>query len=97
MLSHTPQIDNEMKSVPHTTAGLTAFYQVAVSEEAKRESTEAANKVVDKAGNTGLHIAAKTNNAASCSQLLADGADPDKTNDDAMTPLMVRLFEWWSS
>ena len=40
MLSHTPQIDNEMKSVPHNTAGLTAFYQVAVAEEAKRETME---------------------------------------------------------
>ena len=91
VLFNTPQIDNEMKSVPHNTAGLTAFYQIAVTEEAKRDTTEAANKAVDKTGNTALHVAAKTDDVASAKQLLLDGADPDKINDDSMTALMVRL------
>ena len=92
VLFDTPQIDNEMKSVPHNTAGLTAFYQIAVAEEAKRETMEAANKVVDtQTGNTALHLAAKSDDVASAKQLLLDGADPDKVNDDAMTALMVRL------
>lgn len=83
------RIDNEMKSVPHTDQGLAQFYQIAVQEQGRREVKEAANKAVDKTGNTGLHVAVKTDDAASAKKLLSEGADPNKINDDGMTPMMM--------
>merc|ERR1740117_2727658 len=82
-------IDSEMKSVSRDRVGMLAFYEVAAREESKREAKEAANKVLDKGGNTGLHVAVRSSDAEGARKLIEQGANPDIVNLEGTTPLML--------
>lgn len=82
-------IDSEMKSVSRDRVGMVAFYEVAEREEAKRAAKEAANKVLDKGGNTGLHTAVRNSDAEGARKLIEQGANPDIVNLEGTTPLML--------
>lgn len=80
---------DEMQAIPRTYEGLKAFAAIAEKEAAAKEKKEAANKIMDKSQNTGLILAAKTNDVSRAREYIALGADLDKVNDEGMTALIM--------